>query len=1010
MIGTCKKAFVSLGIILISFFTFKINAQSTVDIFDGSSEDKMPADVFWEYTYSEMIILASDIGQNGLITGIQLEWDGYAGYSNENWEIYMAHSSKSSFSGATDWINTSSMTKVFDGTFNIPSSSGFFQINLDTEYSYTYDDNLIIAVKRKTGTDLSSLAEFYSVTGKTDRGLYIQSISDITTTSPGTGTLRDELPSLKLVMYETATWDGSSGTDWNTAANWDINRIPTDGLDVIIPNVANDPDISSGYSSNCNDLTINSGAILTFSSTSNGLNIYGDIQVDGTISHTGDQWIGLNKSSGGVLSGTGSQTSTTYAVNGDYILNNDWSIYRMNPSGSLTIGSGNTLSIAYRMYNTGTVTLSGTASMNVTNNLSAAATDGSSFTINSGTLDVDGELHANAGSGSGGTFNANSATIYAADDFKNWGNGTFNCGTSTIILDGSGNQDVQMNGQNTYNFTVNKSSEAADITSSTLNVTGDLTITQGTLNVSSNSLTVTGTTDNNGTISITTGTLDVNGDFDGTSGNLTCSGNSIINLGGTINTSLGTFTKSTSTLTFDRSGTQSIPSDTYYHLIIDGSNTKTLSGAINVDGNFTINNGTFTTSGFQINCAGNFTSNATLNEGSSTFEFDGNSNQDISGTDLEFHDLLINNSSGDIDLINSASINGSITLTTGDLNISTGVNLSIDDTDTPGISGGSASSHIITNGTATIIDTYSSTSKITYPLGDGSNYRPVALTPSSSSSQDWTISYSSSAHTDSDVDGSGLDRVSLQEYWEIDRNASVDAVLEFTWTSNNSIVDYTELEIAHYDGTTDWDMIDATPVGDNTSGTITSNSAVSTFSPFSLGSKSAVNLLPVDLVQFEISDHCEYTELNWVTASELNNDFFSLEKSHNRIHWETIYNVQGAGTSSEIHEYSYMDFSPTNQTTYYRLIQHDFDGKFEYFEQSFSPGNCHVQNILYPNPCNNEIYYSSEIETPQHYSIFNGQGKRIRQSETKGIIDVSNLSTGVYFLHLNNETYSFTKH
>ena len=70
------------------------------------------------------------------------------------------------------------------------------------------------------------------------------------------------LIALKTSYSQTATWDGSSSTDWNTAANWSTNSVPTSSNDVIIPDVTNDPIITSS-SDVCQNLTIQSGGVLT---------------------------------------------------------------------------------------------------------------------------------------------------------------------------------------------------------------------------------------------------------------------------------------------------------------------------------------------------------------------------------------------------------------------------------------------------------------------------------------------------------------------------------------------------------------------------------------------------------------------------------------------------------------------------------------------------------------------------------------------------------------------------
>jgi len=90
--------------------------------------------------------------------------------------------------------------------------------------------------------------------------------------------------------------------------------------------------------------------------------------------------------------------------------------------------------------------------------------------------------------------------------------------------------------------------------------------------------------------------------------------------------------------------------------------------------------------------------------------------------------------------------------------------------------------------------------------------------------------------------------------------------------------------------------------------------------------------LPVELMSFSYKSSPEFLELEWVTATEINNDFFTIERSSDLYAWEIVGYVQGVGTTSEMQHYSYRDHSPREGISYYRLKQTDFDGKFEYFD------------------------------------------------------------------------------
>lgn len=89
--------------------------------------------------------------------------------------------------------------------------------------------------------------------------------------------------------------------------------------------------------------------------------------------------------------------------------------------------------------------------------------------------------------------------------------------------------------------------------------------------------------------------------------------------------------------------------------------------------------------------------------------------------------------------------------------------------------------------------------------------------------------------------------------------------------------------------------------------------------------------LPVELLSFTPSIKPDRVELNWTTGTEINNDFFTIERSRDLYGWEVLGFVQGAGNSSIPLDYGFTDFRPLDGLGYYRLKQTDFDGKFKYY-------------------------------------------------------------------------------
>ncbi len=91
------------------------------------------------------------------------------------------------------------------------------------------------------------------------------------------------------------------------------------------------------------------------------------------------------------------------------------------------------------------------------------------------------------------------------------------------------------------------------------------------------------------------------------------------------------------------------------------------------------------------------------------------------------------------------------------------------------------------------------------------------------------------------------------------------------------------------------------------------------------------NPLPIELIYFKANTENKNILLEWATAAEINNDFFTIERSIDGRNWDIIDYVQGAGNSNITIYYEYKDKNPVEGISYYRLKQTDYDGQFEYF-------------------------------------------------------------------------------
>lgn len=91
-----------------------------------------------------------------------------------------------------------------------------------------------------------------------------------------------------------------------------------------------------------------------------------------------------------------------------------------------------------------------------------------------------------------------------------------------------------------------------------------------------------------------------------------------------------------------------------------------------------------------------------------------------------------------------------------------------------------------------------------------------------------------------------------------------------------------------------------------------------------------VTVLPVEWLYLEGRYARNIVHLNWATASEINNDYFTVQKSPDGEGFSGIATVDGAGNSSTVREYTCNDYTPAQGINYYRIKQTDFNGQYDF--------------------------------------------------------------------------------
>jgi len=188
--------------------------------------------------------------------------------------------------------------------------------------------------------------------------------------------------------------------------------------------------------------------------------------------------------------------------------------------------------------------------------------------------------------------------------------------------------------------------------------------------------------------------------------------------------------------------------------------------------------------------------------------------------------------------------------------------------------------------------------------------------------------------------------------------------------------------------------------------------------PIITGSGTTGVILPVELINFIVVEKDKSLELQWQTASELNNEKFEIEMSEDGETFQKLGEVKGNGSFTIQNDYSFAIMEPYIGLSYYRLKQIDFDGQFEYsdivsarFERIDASSG-----MIYPNPSRLGLVnmdLSSEASKLILISVFDVSGNLVTdqiRSLEKGInhlnFDFSSLEKGIYILKLGDDESS----
>jgi len=228
-------------------------------------------------------------------------------------------------------------------------------------------------------------------------------------------------------------------------------------------------------------------------------------------------------------------------------------------------------------------------------------------------------------------------------------------------------------------------------------------------------------------------------------------------------------------------------------------------------------------------------------------------------------------------------------------------------------------------------------------------------------------------------------------------------------------------------------------LGGNSSGTAPSSVSVTTnasavsrtisFSEklFTHGSEDPASPLPVEFLSFDVTAKDQLVELIWKTATEINNELFEVQRSEDAKIWKVIGTVDGAGNSTEVSTYEYTDENPIVGTSYYRLRQIDFDGRYDYSKirsvevEAYSALNTSVVDInIFPNPSSGSFTLNVSGLPPQKMvvaKLLDVYGKvhevaSVTSNELSKGLKLNrgdNLPAGLYFINIRQENISLQR-
>jgi hypothetical protein len=412
-----------------------------------------------------------------------------------------------------------------------------------------------------------------------------------------------------------------------------------------------------------------------------------------------------------------------------------------------------------------------------------------------------------------------------------------------------------------------------------------------------------------------------------------------------------------------------------------------------------------TISGSALIVSGNLTNNSTIVTNTGTITFFGSENSTVGGSPFEVDRLVLNKVSlsdtvyfnTDVEISNEmVFING-----LGYSNLNEVVFLDGADS-----RDGSSTSYI--DGVVRKIGNES----FTFPVGNNGIYAPVVLAIFGSENNEFTARYYQSNPDEEGYDvlsyENGLTNISSCEYWIINHEVGTDEAgvsLSYEDARSCGTPEPWNLNVVRWNGAT-WENLGSSGFeGDTESGIIKSLDAIAEFSPFTLGSSSLNNPLPVQLLSFDATPYNNQVRIEWSTATETNSDYFEVERSRDLVDFSSIGIVHGAGNSTSPIHYELYDDSFISGTWYYRLKQFDIDGQLKIYPPKLVTISGGKSLILFPNPALDHMSIRQsgfgDIIDIKVYTSTGVLVKSLKTAQTELELSIGDLNSGMYILEVS---------